>query len=79
MNRFEVIGRIVAQLELRDQASLEALLLSLENNDESERTIITRGTNDTEHLLSSPFNAADLDNAVQELANYDFLMPQHAS
>lgn len=79
MNRFEVIGRILAQLELRDQASLEILLLSLENDDDSESSIITRGANDTEHLLSSPLNAADLDNAVHELAHLDLLTPQHAS
>ena len=80
MTRFETIGRIVDHLHNLDDASLEKLLAEL-SGDITDETLdnITCGKDDTEHLKSSPINAKDLDEAVQELKGHKLLMPQHAS
>ena len=79
MSRFETIGRIVEQLHKLEDSALEDILADLADITDADLEAVTRGNNDTEHLLSSPKNAADLDEAVKELSEYDLLTPQHAS
>ncbi len=80
MTRFETIGRIVAQLHTLDDDALEDLLaeVSGEITDETAQ-VITHGSDDTKHLLSSVTNAEDLERAKEELKGYKFLTPEHAS
>ncbi len=80
MSRFETMGRIVDYLHNLDDAALGELLAELTGEiTDATLEVVTRGKDDTEHILSSPVNAADLDEAVKELANQTLLMPQHAS
>ena len=80
MTRFETIGRIVAQLHTLDDDALEDLLaeVSGEITDETAQ-VITRGSDDTKHLPSSPTNAEDLERAKEELKGYKLLTPEHAA
>jgi hypothetical protein len=80
MSRFETMGRIVDYLHNLDDAALGELLAELTGEiTDATLKVVTRGKDDTEHILGSPVNAADLDEAVKELANQTLLMPQHAS
>ena len=79
MSRFETIGRIVEQLHKLEDSALEDILADLADITDADLEAITRGSNDTEHLLSSSKNAADLDEVVKELSEYDLLTPQYAS
>jgi hypothetical protein len=74
MNRHEAIGRIVEHLHAMDNASLEKLLTELLGDiTDSTLNVITHGKNDTEHLLSSPVNASDLNQAAKELKGIKLL------
>ncbi len=77
MPRFEVIGRIVSYLQILSDEALLDLLIELENGftDESIE-VITYGSNDTEHLLSSPSNARDLQQTIEELNGKNLLVPE---
>lgn len=77
MKRFELIGRIIYQLQELDDSALHVLLARLEGNITDETLeVITYGADDTEHLLSSPNNTEDLNDALDELVDYDLLMPK---
>ena len=80
MPRFEVIGRIVSYLQILSDEALLDLLIELENGftDESIE-VITYGSNDTEHLLSSPSNARDLQQTVEELNGKNLLVPEYVA
>ena len=80
MPRFEVIGRIVSYLQILSDEALLDLLVELEDGftDESIE-VITYGSNDTEHLLSSPSNARDLQQAVEELNGKNLLVPEYVA
>ena len=80
MPRFEVIGRIVSYLQILSDEALLDLLVELENGftDESIE-VITYGSNDTEHLLSSPSNARDLQQTVEELNGKNLLVPEYVA
>ena len=82
MTRFEILGRIVNLLNQLDDATLQDVLTKLEGNITDETLdVITYGADDTEHLLSSPSNAEDLNLAVKELSRQDLLKPkaEHAA
>jgi len=80
MPRFEVIGRIVSYLQILSDEALLDLLIELENGftDESFE-VITYGSNDTEHLLSSPSNARDLQQTIEELNGKNLLVPEYVA
>ena len=80
MPRFEVIGRIVSYLQILSDEALLDLLVELEDGfaDESIE-VITYGSNDTEHLLSSPSNARDLQQTVEELNGKNLLVPEYVA
>jgi len=80
MPRFEVIGRIVSYLQILSDEALLDLLIELENGftDESIE-VITYGSNDTEHLLSSPSNARDLQQTIEELNGKNLLVPEYVA
>ena len=80
MPRFEVIGRIVSYLQILSDEALLDLLVEIENGftDESIE-VITYGSNDTEHLLSSPSNARDLQQTVEELNGKNLLVPEYVA
>ena len=80
MPRFEVIGRIVSYLQILSDEALLDLLVELENGftDESIE-VITYGSNDTEHLLSSPSNARDLQQTIEELNGKNLLVPEYVA
>lgn len=77
MKRFEIIGQIVTHLQTLDDEALQALLTQLQRT-RADKTadFITYGADDTEHSLSSSRNAEDLNQAMQELAGQDLLMPK---
>lgn len=76
MTRFELIGRIIHQLHQLNDGELQALLTTLETEiTDATSDVITYGTDDTEHLLSSERNAADLHQALQELTQQDLIIP----
>ncbi len=77
MIRCEIIERIVNHLHRLDDVALQDLLAELEG-DITDKTldIITYGADDTEHLLSSPSNAEDLNHAIEELMDQDLLVPE---
>ena len=75
MTRFELLGRIMNHLHQLTDVELQALLSTLEIEITDETVdIITYGTNDTEHLLSSQQNAEDLNQAVQELSSQELII-----
>ena len=77
MTRFEIIGRIVNHLQMLDDSALQDLLTKLEGDITDETLdVITYGADDTEHLLSSPSNAEDLNHAIEELRGQDLLVPE---
>ena len=77
MTRFEIIGRIVNNLQMLDNAALQDLLTKLEGDITDETLdVITYGADDTEHLLSSSSNAEDLNHAIEELRGQDLLAPE---
>ena len=76
MTRFELLGRIMNHLHQLTDVELQTLLTTLEGNITDETMdIITYGTNDTEHLLSSQQNAEDLNRAAQELSHQELIIP----
>ncbi|MEO0533783.1 MAG: hypothetical protein AAF215_07930 [Cyanobacteria bacterium P01_A01_bin.123] len=77
MTRFELIGRIVENLYQLGDIELQALLTQLDGELTDETiTVITYGTDDTEHLLSSPRNAEILNQAVEDLKDQELLTPE---
>lgn len=77
MTRFELIGRIVNHLQSLNDSALHSLLAQLEGNiTDDTLDVITYGADDTEHLISSPDNIEDLYDALDELGDYDLLMPK---
>ena len=61
MKRFELLGRIVNHLYKLDDEALQEVLAELEGDITDENLeVITYGTDDTEHLLSSSGNAERL-------------------
>ena len=74
MKRFELLGRIVNHLYQLDDEALQDVLAGLEGDITDESLdIITYGTDDTEHLLSSSGNAERLSQAIEELRGQDLL------
>jgi hypothetical protein len=81
MNRAEMIGRIVQQLQTLENEDLKQLLEQLEDtiNDDTMQ-VITYGANDTEHIQSSAKNARQLEQALEEIRkNHIIITPEHAS
>ena len=77
MARFELIGRIVSHLHMLSDEALQDLLTELEGDITDETLeVITYSENDTEHLLSNPSNAEDLQQAVKELNGQNLLIPE---
>ena len=76
MTRFELLGRIMNHLHQLTDVELQTLLTTLEDEITDETLdVITYGTDDTEHLLSSQQNAEDLNQAIQELSHQELIIP----
>ena len=77
MVRLRTIERIVDRLQMLSDEALQDLLTELES-DITDETLeaITYGDNDTEHLLSHPSNAEDLQQTLHELNEQNLLIPE---
>jgi predicted AAA+ superfamily ATPase len=74
MQRFELLGRIVNYLHKLDDEALRDLLAELQGEiTDASLDVITYGTDDTEHLLSSSGNAERLSQAIEELGGQELL------
>ena len=75
MERLELIEWIVTHLHKLNDESLQDLLLDLERDNITDENLdlVTYGTNDTEHLLSSSRNAQILQEASIELQDQELL------
>ncbi|NEQ97550.1 MAG: hypothetical protein F6K30_12640 [Cyanothece sp. SIO2G6] len=77
MNRFELLGRIITHLHQLNDAALFQLLAQLDGEITDETlNVITHGADDTEHLLSTPNNATDLEQAMEELKHHTLPTPE---
>lgn len=80
INRFELIGKIVAELSYQDEATLQTILSMCEEELTDENIeVITYGKDDTEHILASPKDKAYLDEMVKKYAQYEKVMPEYAT
>lgn len=76
MTRFERLGRIMNHLHQLTDVELQTLLTTIEGDITDETMdVITYGTDDTEHLLSSQQNAEALNQAVEELSHQELIIP----
>lgn len=77
MERAETIEHIVNHLHSLTDEALQELLTELEGDITDETLeVITYGADDTEHLLSNPSNAKDLQAAIEKLNGQDLLIPE---
>jgi hypothetical protein len=80
MTRFEMLGRLMNYLQGLDDTALEVLMDAISQDiTDDTMSVITYGKDDTEHIEHSPVDAADLARAIEDLKDYKFITPEHAS